>query len=140
MILDSNFAMTLNRVFRTVLLYLLMAILPFSGMAAAGMSCGKVHAASTEAGAHTPCDKASAASGNDQSTSTPDKASPSHASVSCSLCYLSFAAPMTSPPDLSAASSQAVFPREPGTFAEFIAPVLDRPPRQSDFFQLSRQD
>jgi len=121
--------MTMNRVLKTVLLYLLMALLPLSGMAAVRTSCGKVHAASVEASAHVPCDKASAAGANHQSTLKPDKTSHSHASANCSMCYVSSAAPLTATPVVLATTSQSVISHEPSTFAEFIPPGLDRPPR-----------
>lgn len=120
--------MTLNRVLKTVLLYLLMALLPLSSMAAVRTSCGKVHTAAVEASAHAPCDKVNAGHSS-HSSSKPDKSSPSHASANCSMCYVSSAAPLTATPVVLVATSQSVIPHEPSTFAEFIPPGLDRPPR-----------
>ncbi|GIZ53295.1 DUF2946 family protein [Noviherbaspirillum aridicola] len=127
---ESNFAlaMTLNRVLRTVLLYLLMALLPLGGMANVRAACGKPQAASAEATAHIPCDKPGAAhTGHD--TSKPDKSSHSHASANCGMCFVSTPAPATASLHVAVAESRSAFPPASSAFAEFIPPGPDRPPR-----------
>lgn len=117
----------MTKILKTVLLYLLMALLPLSGMASVRTSCEQAHVSTVDA-SHSPCGDAASFAHAEHGTSS-DKASKSHDKAGCSMCYVSTAAPQTTSVALTAAGSEAVIPPLSSAFAEYVPPGLDKPPR-----------
>lgn len=116
----------MTRVFKTLLLCLLMALLPLGGLASASTGCGRAHPVHEHHGqhetaqdAHDPC-----AAAHDTEPSDTDS------TAGCAVCHAGAVAPVMSllqAPLLAVSGTAGPFPT--ASFAEHIPPGLERPPR-----------
>lgn len=118
----------MSRFFKTLLLYLLMALLPLGGNAGVRMSCEQAHAVSASA-RHSPCADAVDAVHASEHASASDKSPASHDKVGCSMCHVGTAAAPGFFATPAPGGSEAAIPFHAIAFAEFVPPGLDRPPR-----------
>lgn len=115
----------MTRIFRTLLLYLLMALLPLGGLAAVRSSCDLLHAVAADA-VHDACADAGAA-GHEAS----GKSAASHGPSGCGMCYAGPAAPVTVAVAEPPGAPWFAIPHSAHAHADFIPPGPERPPRRA---------